>query len=137
MNNFGVGALTLMAALVASALSFQTASAHQGTIDNIEINAVERQTGDDLTSALQSHQIRTKVLTLDPGGAVELRGHRELPTFLHVVKGTLTSRPKGQPEVVLRAGDSLAEGKDSTCWIQNTGTEPAEFIWMPFAKTPR
>jgi hypothetical protein len=32
---------------------------------------------------------------------------------LHVIKGTLISHPQGEPEVVLRAGEGLTEGRDS------------------------
>jgi hypothetical protein len=61
-------------------------------------------------------------LTLDPGGAIILRGDYGRPTLVHVIKGTLTSRPQDMPEVVLHAGNGYAG---------NTGSEPAEFIWLP------
>jgi quercetin dioxygenase-like cupin family protein len=78
-----------------------------------------------------------KLLILEPGSVVELHGHKDRPTLLHVIKGTLTSHPQGKPEVVLRAGDGLAEGKDSNYSVQNTGSEPAEFIWLPvYESTP-
>jgi hypothetical protein len=40
----------------------------------------------------------------------------------------LTTHPEG---FVLRAGVGLAEDKNSNFWIQNIGSEPAEFIWLP------
>ena len=70
------------------------------------------------------------MLTLEPGGVVELHGHKDHPTVLHVIKGTLTSHPQGKPEMVLRAGVGLAD-EGSNFWVQNTGSEPAEFIWLP------
>lgn len=72
-----------------------------------------------------------RLLTLEPGGVVELHGHKDHPTVLHVIKGTLTSHPQGKPEMVLRAGVGLADGEGSNFWVQNTGSEPAEFIWLP------
>jgi hypothetical protein len=53
--------------------------------------------------------------------------------LLHVIKGTLTSHPQGRPAVVLRTG----EGRDGNYWVQNTGSEPAAFIWLPvYESTP-
>lgn len=77
------------------------------------------------------------MLTLEPGGIVELLSHKDHPTILHAIKGTLTSHPQGKPEVVLRAGVGFAESKDTNYWVQNTGSEPAEFIWLPvYESTP-
>jgi hypothetical protein len=53
------------------------------------------------------------------------------PTLVHVIKGTLTSRPQDMPEVVLHAGDGYAGIEDSECLLENTDSEPAEFIWLP------
>jgi hypothetical protein len=38
------------------------------------------------------------------------------------------------PEVVLHAGYAGLE--DSECLLENTGREPAEFIWLPVYRTP-
>jgi quercetin dioxygenase-like cupin family protein len=76
-----------------------------------------------------------RLLTLEPGGTIELHSHKDHPTILHVIKGTLTSHTQGKPEVVLRAGVGLAEDKDSNYWVQNNGSEPAEFIWLPVFET--
>jgi quercetin dioxygenase-like cupin family protein len=64
-----------------------------------------------------------------------LHSHKDHPTILHVIKGTSTSHTQGKPEVVLRAGVGLAEDKDSNYWVQNNGSEPAEFIWLPVFET--
>jgi hypothetical protein len=70
-------------------------------------------------------------LTLDLGSAIILRGDKSRPTLVHVIKGTLTSRPQAMPEVVLQTGDGYAGIEDSECILENTGSEPAEFIWLP------
>jgi quercetin dioxygenase-like cupin family protein len=137
-HNIGFGILTSSVVLVASTLCLQ-AAIQQAPTENNGLKAVELRSVDlssDIDS-VQGRKLRLMLLTLEPGGVVELHSHKDRPTVLHVIKGTLTSRPQGKPEVVLRAGDGLAEGKDSNFWVQNTGSEPAEFIWLPvYESTP-
>ena len=137
-HNIGFGILTSSVVLVASTLCLQ-AAIQQAPTENKGLKAVELRSV-DLSSeidSVQGRKLRLMLLTLEPGGVVGLHSHKDRPTVLHVIKGTLTSRPQGKPEVVLRAGDGLAEGKDSNFWVQNTGSEPAEFIWLPvYESTP-
>ena len=69
-------------------------------------------------------------LKLEPGGIAELHNDIGGPTFLHVIKGTLISHAKGQPEAVLQAGDGFVEAAGRNFWIENTGSEPVEFIFL-------
>jgi len=133
LHKIWFGILTSSVALVASTLCLQAAITQQAPTENKGLKAAELRSA-DLSSEIDSvHQgkLRLRVLTLEPGGVVELHSHKDHPTVLHVIKGTLTSHPQGKPEVVLRAGVGLAEGKDSNYWVQNTGSEPAEFLWLP------
>jgi quercetin dioxygenase-like cupin family protein len=133
LNNIGFGSLTSSVVLVASTLCLQAAFANQDPAGNSGLKAVGPHSFDlsPEINSVQGHKLRLRLLTIEPGGAVELHSHKDRPTVLHVIKGTLTAHPQGKPEVVLRAGVGLAEGPDSNCWIQNTGTEPVEFIWLP------
>jgi quercetin dioxygenase-like cupin family protein len=91
----------------------------------------------DLTSeidSVQGRRLRLRMLTLELGGVVALHSHADRPTVLHVIKGTLVSHPQGRPEQTLRAGDGLAEGKESNHWVENTGNETAEFITVDVFK---
>ena len=128
MNNIGFGILTSSVLLIASTLCLQAATTEQTPTGNKGLSSV------DLSSEIdpaQGYKPRLRLLTLEPGGVVELHGHKDHPTVLHVIKGTLTSHPQGKPETVLRAGVGLADGDGSNFWVQNTGSEPAEFIWLP------
>jgi len=137
-HNIGFGILTSSVVLVASTLCLQ-AAIPQAPTENKGLKAVELRSV-DLSSeidSVQGRKLRLMLLTLEPGGVVGLHSHKDRPTVLHVIKGALTSHPQAKPEVVLRAGDGLAEGKDSNFWVQNTGSEPAEFIWLPvYESTP-
>lgn len=139
MNKIGFGLLTSSGALVASTLCLQAAITQQTSTDNRWLKTAEPRSA-DLSSkidSIQGHKLRLRSLTLEPGGIVELHSHKDHPTILHVIKGTLTSHPQGKPEVVLRAGVGFAESNDTNYWVQNTGSEPAEFIWLPvYESTP-
>ena len=128
MNNIGFGILTSSVLLIASTLCLQAATTEQTPTGTKGLSS------GDLSSEIdpvQGYKPRLRLLTLEPGGVVELHAHKDHPTILHVIKGTLTSHPQGRPEVVLRAGVGLAESRDGNYWVQNTGSEPAEFIWLP------
>ena len=129
MNNIGFGILTSSVVLIASTLYLQAATTEQTPTGNKGLSS------DDLSSDIDSARRKLRLLTLEPGGTIELHSHKDHPTILHVIKGTLTSRTQGKPEVVLRAGVGLAEDKDSNYWVQNNGSEPAEFIWLPVFET--
>jgi quercetin dioxygenase-like cupin family protein len=139
LNKIGFGLLTSSGALVASTLCLQAAITQQTPTGNKGLKAAELRSA-DLSSkidSIQGHKLRLRSLTLEPGGIVELHSHKDHPTILHVIKGTLTSHPQGKPEVVLRAGVGFAESNDTNYWVQNTGSEPAEFIWLPvYESTP-
>ena len=133
MNNFRFCILTSSFFLVASTLALQAATAYQGPAENnnglmaAKLGSIELSPKID---SVQTPKLKLKLLTLEPGGVIQLHS-QDHPAILHVIKGTLTSRFQGKPEMVLRAGVALAQTKGSDCWIQNTGYEPVEFIWLP------
>ena len=111
--------------------SGQAATAKQSSTDDKVLSAVRRPSIDDSVEISSSQRYKMRSLTLEPGSAIVLRGDKTRPTLVHVIKGTLTSRPQDMPEVVLHAGDGYAGVEDSECLLENTGSEPAEFIWLP------
>jgi hypothetical protein len=131
LNSIRFCILTSSIVLAASALSGQAAMAKQSSIDDKVLSAVQQPSVDDSAEIGSSQRYRMRSLTLDPGSAITLRGDKGRPTLVHVIKGTLTSRPQDMPEVVLHAGDGYAGVEDSECLLENTGSEPAEFIWLP------
>jgi hypothetical protein len=78
-------------------------------------------------SSAQARQLRLSSLTVEPGGIVELHRVKDRPTVLHVIRGTLVSQPHGV--VLARRWPRPRSGRPF--WIENTGSEPAEFIWLP------
>ncbi len=132
MNKIGIRVLTLSAVLGVSTLCLQAAIANQGPTANKgpEVGELHSFNLNPEINSVQGHKLTLRSLRLEPGGVVNLHS-KDHPAVLQVIKGILTSHPQGKPEVVLRAGGGLAQGKDSDCWVQNTGSEAAEFIWLP------
>jgi quercetin dioxygenase-like cupin family protein len=125
-----------LAAFVLMGCGAFSATAQDAPKENKGLKAVELRSI-DLTSeidSVQGRRLRLRKLTLEPGGVVALHSHKDRPTVLHVIKGTLTSHPQGKPVQVLGAGDGLAEGKDANHWVQNTGSDVAEFITVDVFK---
>jgi quercetin dioxygenase-like cupin family protein len=136
VNNIGISVLASSIMFALTALHSFAAIAQQPPAENKGLKAVELRSN-ELSSeidSVQGRKLRLRLLTLEPGGVVGLHSHKGRPTVLHVIKGTLVSHPQGKPEVILRPGDGLAEGKDSNHWVQNTGSEPAEFITVDVFK---
>ena len=133
VRTIGFGTLISSVALIASTLCLQASITEHAPTGNKELMGTEQRSV-ELSSEIgpaREHKLRLRLLTLEPGGVVELHSHRDHQTVLHVIKGILTSRSQSRPEIVLRAGVGLAEGKDGNFWVQNIGSEPAEFIWLP------
>jgi quercetin dioxygenase-like cupin family protein len=118
--------------LIASVLCHQVAIADYGPVTDKGLNAIQPRSV-ELSPEIGSRPERklpVRLLTLEPGGIVYLRSQSRL-TVLQVIKGILTSHPQGKPAVVLRAGVGLVQDKDSNFWVHNTGSGPAQFIWLP------
>lgn len=126
LNTICSGALRSALALVVSTACLQVAIAKQDAGENkagVELVGV----GSNNNSA-QERRLRLRSLILEPGGIAELHSLKDRPTVLHVIRGTLISHPQG---VVLRPGVGLTQDQGNDFWIENTGSEPAEFIWLP------
>lgn len=136
MNRIEKGSILLAAVVTMIGCSAFAASAQDPPTENKGLKAIELRSI-DLTSeidSVQGRRLRLRSLTLEPGGVVAVHSHKDRPTVLHVIKGTLTSHPQGKPVQVLNAGDGLAEGKEANHWVQNTGNETAEFITVDVFK---
>jgi hypothetical protein len=130
LNNIRFWILPLSIVLAAFALSVRATTAKQSSIEDKVLSAVQQPSIDN-SAEIGSQRSRMRSLTLDPGSAIILRGDKSRPTLVHVIKGTLASRPQAMPEVVLQTGDGYADIEESECILENTGSEPAEFIWLP------
>ena len=54
----------------------------------------------------------------------------------YMLQGEVTYHQEGRPESVVRAGDGIAEGKDTTHWAENRGAVAAVWIAVDIPKNP-
>ena len=137
LNKIRFWILTSSIVFATAALCVQAATAKQSSTDDKAFSALQQPPFDNSAEIDSSKRYRTRSLTLGPGSAIILRGDKNRPTVVHVIKGILTSHPQDMPEVVLHAGDGYAGLEDGEFLLENTGNVPAEFIWLPvYRNTP-
>lgn len=85
---------------------------------------------------MQGRQLRMRLLTLEPGGVIAVHPHKDRPTVVRVLQGTLTELREGGYVKEYREGDSWAEGKTTTHWSENRGTKPVVFIVVDILRQP-
>ncbi len=91
----------------------------------------------DLTNELDSvagHQLRLRVMTLEPGGAVALHSHKGRPAVAYILDGTLTEHIENGGVHERRQGEAWTEGKAVTHWSENTGNKPVVLIAVDVLK---
>ena len=67
-------------------------------------------------------------IPVQPGGALALHTHADRPAVTYMLQGEMTYHAQGRAPVVVRAGEGMAEGRETTHWAENTGTVPA--VWV-------
>lgn len=77
---------------------------------------------------MQGRQLRMRVITIEPGGVIAMHPHKDRPTVVYLLKGTWTELREGGYVKEYREGESWAEGKTTTHWAENRGSEPAVAI---------
>lgn len=74
--------------------------------------------GPELDS-LDGRQLRVRLITFEPGGAVPLHSHRGRPGIATVLKGTLTEHIEGGGVFERHEGERLVEDKNTVHWAEN------------------
>ena len=85
----------------------------------------------DLTDEIDSvngRQLRLRVVTIEPGGAVALHSHNGRPGVAYVLQGVLTEHREGGGTIDYYEGQSWTEDKGTTHWAQNKGSIPTVVI---------
>jgi len=85
----------------------------------------------DLTDQIDSvngRQLRLRVVTIEPGGAIPLHSHNGRPAVAYLVQGVLTEHREGGGTIDYYEGQSWTEDKDTTHWAQNKGSTPAVIV---------
>ena len=84
---------------------------------------------------MQGRQLRMRMFTLEPGGVIAIHSHKDRPAAVHMISGTATEFREGGIVKEHKPGDSWSEGKETTHWMENRGTEPAVFFSVDIVKS--
>lgn len=77
--------------------------------------------------SMAGYVLRSRHITLAPGGSVAKHSHAERPGFLYVLEGELTEYT-GDTVRIVRAGDSWTEAVDTVHGVKNNSDKPAVAI---------
>ena len=84
---------------------------------------------------MAGRQLRMRMITVDPGGFLAVHNHKDRPGTLYVLQGKITEH-RGDVVKEYGPGDTWAETKETTHWIENKGTTPAVLIPVDIFKQP-
>lgn len=77
---------------------------------------------------MQGRQLRMRKFTLEPGGVIGIHPHKDRPSAVYLLQGTLTELREGGYVKEHHEGEAWAEGKATTHWAENRGTKPVVSI---------
>ena len=84
--------------------------------------------------SVKSRPLRMRKITLQPGGVIGLHSHKDRPAVSYFLQGEVTYHQEGKADVVVGPGQGFAEGKATTHWAENRGTQPAVWIAVDIPK---
>ena len=85
----------------------------------------------DLTNEIDSvagRQLRMRVVTIAPGGAVAMHSHKGRPTVAYAMQGTVTEHLENGDVHEHPQGEAWTEANGVTHWAENKGDKPVMVI---------
>lgn len=80
--------------------------------------------------------LRMRKVMLLPNGVIGLHSHKDQPTVNYLLQGVITFHEEGKAPRVVKAGESFAEGKETTHWAENRSGVAAVWIAVDIPKEP-
>jgi quercetin dioxygenase-like cupin family protein len=74
-------------------------------------------------SAMAGHQLRMRVLTIEPGGYIGLHSHKDRPSVVYFMQGTDTVTNDAGASRTFHPGDTSAVPSTTTHWHRNDGKD--------------
>jgi len=93
----------------------------------------------DLTEEIDSvkgRPLRMRKIMLLPGGVIGLHSHKDRPTVSYFLQGEVIYHEEGKAPRVVKGGEGIAEGKDTTHWAENRKGVAAVWIAVDIPKEP-
>ena len=85
----------------------------------------------DLTEEVDNvagRQLRLRVVTFEPGGAVPMHSHKGRPTVAYALQGTLTEHLENGEVRDHAEGETWTEDRNTTHWAENKSDKPVKVI---------
>ena len=82
----------------------------------------------------EGRTLRMRTISLQPGGVLGLHTHVDRPAITYLLQGEVTYHQEGKPPTVVRPGGGFAEGRATTHWAENTGTDTAVWVGVDSVK---
>jgi len=82
---------------------------------------------------MEGYALRSRIVTLAPGGSVQEHSHAERPGFLFVLEGELTEYV-GDTSRIVGPGDSWTEAADMVHGVKNNSDQPAVVLVVDIVK---
>jgi|SRR5690348_12013644 len=77
---------------------------------------------------MAGHQLRLRVLTIQPGGHIGVHSHKGRPAVVYFVQGTDTVFNADGTSKTFHPGDTSKATKDTTHWHRNVGKDDVVLI---------
>ena len=78
--------------------------------------------------SVAGRQLRMRVVTIEPGGAVPMHSHKGRPTVAYAMQGTLTEHLENGEVRNHGEGEAWTEDRNTTHWAENKGDKPVKVI---------
>jgi len=84
---------------------------------------------------MAGRQLRMRLITIEPGGATVIHGHKDRPGTVYILRGKITDH---RDDVATEYGPGVGWPEDNatTHWLHNAGTMPAVEISVDIFKKP-
>ena len=88
----------------------------------------------DLGPDIPGLQLRTREITIGPGGVAGIHSHKDRPAIAYIKEGTLTEMREGGYVKEYRPGDVLTESRDVVHWAENKSGAKVTLIGVDIVK---
>jgi len=74
-------------------------------------------------AGLAGRQLRMNIFKIEPGGHVGMHTHKDRPTVVYYLQGTLKVTSADGSSKTFHAGDTSSSTKDTKHWAENEGSD--------------
>jgi quercetin dioxygenase-like cupin family protein len=86
---------------------------------------------------MAGHQLRLRVLTIEPGGYIGLHSHKDRPSTVYFMQGTDTVIRDDGTSQTFHAGDMTGEPGTTVHWHRNDGKDAVILVTTDIFNTSK